>query len=44
MSHRVMVMQAGKIIEQGESENLFAAPSQPYTQKLLKAALEIEVA
>jgi microcin C transport system ATP-binding protein len=38
MSHQVMVMKDGVIIEQGEATALFAAPSQPYTQSLLAAA------
>ncbi len=38
MSHRVMVMQGGEVVEEGESEALFAAPQQPYTRELLAAA------
>jgi microcin C transport system ATP-binding protein len=44
MSHRVMVMKAGQVVEQGDTETLFNNPQHPYTQKLLKAALEIDVA
>ncbi|MCC8404728.1 dipeptide ABC transporter ATP-binding protein [Paraburkholderia sp. MMS20-SJTN17] len=40
MAHRVVVMQNGSIIETGEVEKIFAAPSHPYTRKLLKAALD----
>lgn len=38
MSHRVMVMQAGKVVEQAAAEQLFNRPEHPYTQRLLEAA------
>jgi microcin C transport system ATP-binding protein len=38
MSHRVMVMQNGDVIEEGESEALFDAPREGYTRALLAAA------
>ena len=38
MSHRVMVMKNGDVVEEGEAEALFADPRQPYTQELLAAA------
>jgi len=38
MSHRVMVMQAGKVVEQASTEQLFSRPEHPYTQRLLEAA------
>jgi ABC-type microcin C transport system duplicated ATPase subunit YejF len=34
----VIVLQAGKIIEMGAAERVFAAPQAPYTQALLGAA------
>ncbi len=39
MSHRIMVMYQGKIVEQGETEQLFNNPQHPYTQRLLHASL-----
>ncbi|MET3820091.1 microcin C transport system ATP-binding protein [Burkholderia sp. PvR073] len=37
MAHRVAVMQDGVVVESGEVAEIFARPSHPYTQKLLKA-------
>ncbi len=39
MAHRMMVMQNGVIVEEGETEGLFNAPQQAYTRKLLHASL-----
>lgn len=38
MSHRVMVMQSGRVVEAAETERLFSQPRHPYTQRLLEAA------
>jgi glutathione transport system ATP-binding protein len=38
MSHRVMVMRGGDVIEEGEALALFDAPREPYTKALLAAA------
>ncbi|MBK8256354.1 MAG: ABC transporter ATP-binding protein [Polyangiaceae bacterium] len=37
MADRVVVMYAGKVVEEAPTERLFAAPSHPYTQGLLKS-------
>ncbi len=38
LSHQLLVMRQGKVIEQGTAEDIFAAPQQEYTQQLLAAA------
>ncbi|MFO7919330.1 MAG: ABC transporter ATP-binding protein, partial [Nioella sp.] len=38
ITDRVMVMQAGRIVEEGPTEQVFAAPQHDYTQALLAAA------
>ena len=35
MSHRIIVMKEGEIIESGDGETLLAHPQQPYTRQLL---------
>ncbi|QCF26190.1 ABC transporter ATP-binding protein [Hydrocarboniclastica marina] len=39
LSHRVLVLKDGRVVEQGETEALFSAPAHPYTRELLDAAL-----
>jgi len=38
MAHRVLVLEGGAIVEQGEAERLFDAPTHDYTRRLLDAA------
>ncbi|WP_395540809.1 ABC transporter ATP-binding protein [Neotabrizicola sp. sgz301269] len=38
MSHKVMVMKAGDVVEEGSVEQVFARPATDYTKALMKAA------
>lgn len=38
LSHHLLVMRQGQVIEQGAAASIFAAPQQTYTQQLLAAA------
>jgi microcin C transport system ATP-binding protein len=42
LSHRVLVMQNGKVVEQGEGEAIFAAPQTEYTKALFAAAFNLD--
>ncbi|WP_417775868.1 ABC transporter ATP-binding protein [Stutzerimonas xanthomarina] len=41
LSHQMMVVKQGKVVEQGMAEAIFAAPQHPYTQQLLESAFMI---
>ncbi|KGJ15843.1 ABC transporter ATP-binding protein [Paracoccus sanguinis] len=38
MSHQILVMRAGEVVEQGPADRLFAAPASHYTRALMAAA------
>ena len=42
MSHEVVVMKDGVVVERGPTERIFAAPEQAYTRALMAAAFRIE--
>ncbi|CCQ72104.1 ABC transporter ATP-binding protein [Magnetospira sp. QH-2] len=42
LAHEVLVMRAGKVVEQGPAETIFASPKEPYTQALMAAAFELK--
>ncbi len=39
LSHHIIVMKDGQVVEQGSADRVFEQPAQPYTQRLLAAAL-----
>ena len=38
LSHQLMVVKQGQVVEQGDAQSIFAAPQHSYTQQLLEAA------
>ena len=38
LSHHIIVMKDGKVVEQNDTRNIFTTPQNPYTQALIKAA------
>jgi microcin C transport system ATP-binding protein len=42
LSHHVLVMKEGVVVEQGPSGRIFAAPEHPYTRALMAAAFRVE--
>jgi microcin C transport system ATP-binding protein len=43
MSHRVLVMRGGRLVEQGSAQQIFESPREPYTRALVNAAISLEV-
>ena len=42
LSHYLIVMQKGKVVEQGLCDEIFDAPKETYTKTLMAAALDLE--
>jgi ABC-type microcin C transport system duplicated ATPase subunit YejF/ABC-type microcin C transport system permease subunit YejE len=43
MSHRVLVLKDGRVVEQGTAEEIFATPREAYTRTLTAAAFDLRV-
>ena len=43
MSHYIIVMKSGKIMEMGETESIINNPRHAYTQRLMSAAFDLNV-
>ena len=41
LAHHVLVMRAGRVVEEGPAEEIFARPQAPYTRALMAAAFEV---
>ena len=42
MSHNILVMNQGQVVEQGETELLYAHAQHPYTQQLIESQLQAD--
>ncbi len=42
LAHDIIVMRAGKVVEQGTADRIFDNPVEPYTRALMAAAFELE--
>ncbi|OJW47220.1 MAG: microcin ABC transporter ATP-binding protein [Alphaproteobacteria bacterium 41-28] len=43
ISHDVLVMKKGKIVERGSAESIFTSPQEPYTKALIKASFDLKM-
>jgi len=44
LSHYVLVMRNGRVVEQGAADRIFRDPQEEYTRRLMRAAFELEAA
>jgi microcin C transport system ATP-binding protein len=44
LSHYVLVMHNGRVVEQGASDEIFGDPQEDYTRQLMRAAFDLEIA
>ncbi|RZI46821.1 ABC transporter ATP-binding protein [Candidatus Finniella inopinata] len=42
LSHRMLVMQAGRVIEEGLTEQVFTSPQNDYTKRLIESAFRLD--
>jgi microcin C transport system ATP-binding protein len=42
LAHRIVVLRAGRVVEQGEADAVFAQPQQDYTKALMTAAFALQ--
>ena len=42
LAHQLIVLKNGKVVESGNSNQIFKLPKQKYTKQLISAALEIK--